>query len=216
MIKPDQTIISQYANAPTLKQIIEDFSEAIDPRRVIDLFYAMVWNIKTAQGWGLDVWGRIVGVQRLLKLPSTVSDYFGFHGGSGQPFNQAPFYDPRTDATSYFVSDSVYREMILAKAYANITVTTTPNISAVLRILFGDRGRCYALSEGKMTMHYVFEFELNDVEKAIISQSNILPRSAGVKVLVMQIISSDTFGFNGSDCQPFNQSPFNAGAYYVN
>jgi hypothetical protein len=215
MIKPDQTIISQYANSPIIKLLIEDFNEAIDPRRTIDLFYTMIWNPYTAQGYGLDVWGRIVGVSRFLKLPSNYGQYFGFHGGSGQPFNQAPFYDPRTGSKSYFVNDPTYRLMILAKAYSNITVTTIPAINLILTILFGDRGRCYAASEGRMTMHYVFEFELNDVEKAIIAQSGILPKPAGVNVLILQHLSYATFGFNGSGCQPFNQAPFNSGVIHV-
>src|SRR5579871_5512746 len=63
-----QTIISQYANSPILTQLIANFDQYIDPTKNLDAFFDLIWNVDTAQGYGLDVWGRIVGVTRVLQV----------------------------------------------------------------------------------------------------------------------------------------------------
>ena len=61
-----KTIISQYENSQTLYQLISNFHDYIDPTANIQAFYDLVWNVDSAQGWGLDVWGNIVGVSRTI------------------------------------------------------------------------------------------------------------------------------------------------------
>ena len=86
----EQTIISQYANSPVLMQLIQNMNEYLDPQANIQAFYDNIWNVQTAIGYGLDVWGKIVGVSRQLSVPQ--SDFFGFSQGDLQPFGQAPLY----------------------------------------------------------------------------------------------------------------------------
>ena len=64
MLNVEQTIISEYGNSPTLCQLVHNIDLYLDPRADIDNFYNWVWNIDTAQGFGLDIWGRIIGVSR--------------------------------------------------------------------------------------------------------------------------------------------------------
>ena len=78
MIDLEQTILSQYANSPTIVQLVTNLNAYIDPTTNIDAFYDFVWNVDTAKGYGLDVWGRIVGVGRVLEIATV--DYFGFTG----------------------------------------------------------------------------------------------------------------------------------------
>ena len=49
-----QTIISQYANAPSLTALIDEWNDAIDPSEDLQQFYADYWNILTAVGAGLE------------------------------------------------------------------------------------------------------------------------------------------------------------------
>ena len=71
-----QTILSQYDASPTLLSMIESFNDAIDPTANIAAFYENIWNVNTANGYGLDVWGQIVGVSRYLQV--SASNYLGF------------------------------------------------------------------------------------------------------------------------------------------
>jgi hypothetical protein len=70
------TVLSQFANSPILTGIIGGGAAALDQRPNFDDFYQRIWNLDTAEGYGLDVWGRIVGVNRVLKVVS--GRFFGF------------------------------------------------------------------------------------------------------------------------------------------
>ncbi len=55
----------------------------IDPTADLNAFYDLVWNVATAQGWGLDVWGRIVGVTRNLNIPADIVNPGGYSFTAG-------------------------------------------------------------------------------------------------------------------------------------
>ncbi len=189
------TLASQFANSPTLVRLLTNFNAYIDPNADIDAFYDQVWNVETAVGYGLDMWGRIVGVNRVLQV-ATVA-YFGFSGPagySGQPWNQAPFYKPPAPPTSnYALLDGPYRELILAKAMANISNNTIPAINEIMVSLFGPdgpfpiSGNCYCTDGLNMTMTYTFGSSLSPLQYAIVFQSGILPRPTGVSATVVQL-----------------------------
>jgi hypothetical protein len=177
-----QTIISQYANSASLVTLIGAASEWIDPTPLFDSFYNLIWNVDSARDIGLDIWGRIVGVQRILHISS--ADYFGFEEAflSGQPFNQAPFYTGQITTNNFRLSDESFRTLIYAKALANICDGSTPGINQVLRYLFPGRGNCYVTDNEDMTITYTFNFQLSPVEVAIVEQSGVLPKPTGVFV----------------------------------
>lgn len=210
MQNPDATIISQYANSPTLRLLIETANEWIDPAADIDAFYSLVWNVDTAEGYGLDVWGRIVGVGRNLTIASP-PPYFGFETGtdSFQPFNSAPFWNGSPVTQNYRLSDNAYRVLILTKAMANIARTDIPTLNALLGRLFAGRGRAYVNDLGAMQMRFTFEFYLEPYELAIMTQSGALPRPTGVDATMIQIPSGGTFGFAESGAG----SPFGSGTF---
>ncbi|MHB8283483.1 MAG: DUF2612 domain-containing protein [Caulobacteraceae bacterium] len=181
------TLLSQYANSPVLSALVDDLNTWIDPTADINQFFSNYWNIDTAVGPGLDVWGRIVGVGRVLQVATTTS--FGFSGpdgSSGVGFDQAPFYAGGTTTSNYALTDDAYRMLILAKALANISQTTIPAINQILLSLFPGRGDCYVTDGQNMTMTYHFTFALTPVEYAIVATSGVLPRPTGVSATVVQ------------------------------
>jgi hypothetical protein len=200
----EQTIISQYANSPTLRQLIENLNGYIDPSADLDAFYRYVWNVDTAQGFGLDCWGKIVNVSRRLNIPGAVVN-FGFKEGSSyQPFGQAPLYNGPPGSTVYYLSDDAYRTLILVKALANISDCSAPSLNQLLQNLFEGRGRCYVADTGGMQLRYVFEFLLQPYEVAILTQSGAVPRPAAVFAQVLQVDLPNTFGFKeGQQFQTF-------------
>ena len=202
-----ETVISQYGNSPTILALVQDMNEWIDPSVDIDNFYSMVWDISQAQGFGLDIWGRIVNISRELTIPGIV-DYFGFQtdASDSQPFDQAPFWNGITSSTqTYTLTDDAYRTLILTKALANISATTAPALNQLLQNFFSGRGRCYVNDWGHMWMRYTFEFPLTPYEYAAIMQSGAFPRPGGVK---MYVFNSDVpvFGFSeaGYSAAPFS------------
>lgn len=137
---PWNTIISQYANSPRLTGMINNFFAAVDPTANIDAFFSDIWDVDTAQGYGLDVWGRIVNIPRSIEV--VTANYFGFseQGSTSQPFGQAPFFNGEALTTNYEVTDPVYYRMIIGKAMTNISDGSIPSINAILRELFPNRG----------------------------------------------------------------------------
>ena len=211
MIDVERTIISQYANSATITQLVRNMNTYLDPRADFDTFFDYVWNVETAQGFGLDIWGRIVGISRELLIPAS-PDFFGFNEatGSAHSFNESPFYDGTPAATqTYFLADDAYRKLILCKALANISATNTPTLNQLLQNLFGDRGRCYVNDMGGMAMRYTFEFDLTNYEFAIITQSGAMPRPAGVSSSMFNS-ALPLFGFSeaGPSAAPFGQGVF--------
>jgi hypothetical protein len=208
------TVISQYANSPILTDLILNIDAYLDQTANLEAFFDFVMNLDTAQGHGLDVWGRIVGVNRVLQVQ--VGDWFGFDEampGVGT-FGQSAFYSGAPLTSNFTLSDQAYRQLILAKAAANITNGSIPAINRILMGLFPNRGNAY-VAEGQqsgqwfgfaesvnaqgfnqasfysgatistMTMTYVFEFQLSPVELAIVEQSGVLPKPTGVSASVV-------------------------------
>lgn len=208
------TVISQYANSPILTRLIENIAAYVDPTKNLNAFYDLIWNVQTAIDYGLDVWGRIVGVRRILQVQT--GDWFGFGEAlpGASPFSQASFYSGTPLTSNYSLSDESYRLLIMAKAAANITDGSIAAINRILMSLFPNRGNCY-VQDGQfagdwfgfaestnaktfgeapfysgatittMTMAYVFEFALTPVELAIVEQSGVLPKSTGVAASVI-------------------------------
>jgi hypothetical protein len=209
-----ETVQSQYANSPILTALIENFAAFIDQTQNFDAFFDLIMNIDTAASYGLDVWGRIVGVNRIIKIV-TIDPYFGFEeSDEAVGFNQAPFYSGQITTTNFILNDQSYRTLILTKAFANISQCSIPMLNKMLLTLFPHRGNAYVTEGGifgpwfgfkeatdsvgfnqapfysgqsfpRMLMTYTFEFQLSPLELAIVQNSGVLPKPTGVKASVV-------------------------------
>lgn len=211
------TLLAQYANSPTISTLVDRFHDWLDIQPDLSLFLQRIWDIETAQGYGLDVWGRIVGIGRYLDMPTSVAE-FGFaeqrevdtpNDATPQPFDGGgAMADGAIVTTTMRLSDHAYRKLILAKAATNIGDASAPNINRAMTILLGDRGRCYVQDNGNMTINYVFEFALSPMEKAVVQANTVIPRPAGVRVLIVEAVTGATFGFAQSGLEPFGSGTF--------
>jgi Protein of unknown function (DUF2612) len=162
-------------------------NENIDPCADLDAFYNVVWNVDTAVGFGLDIWGRIVGL----------------------PTGRYIYTDPVT-----VLDDDQFRNLILAKALSNISITSSPAFNKLLNFYFAGRGRCYVNDQGNMQMRYTFEFSLQPYEIKILSDPEIFLRPAGVGVGIF-VFAYPCFGFSeahSTQYTGFNQAPFSTEA----
>lgn len=178
----------QYAASTRIKQLISYHTEYFAASWV-DEFYDVVWNVDTAQGFGLDIWGRIVGLERGRVVTVRPGEYFGFKTAtinqSWKPFGHGVFYDGNPGGKSYNLSDSAFRTLILTKAFTNISNLTTFNLNRMLQQIFPGRGRCYVKDQGGMEIQYVFEFTLEPWERGIF-QSDAVPSPGGVVASILE------------------------------
>jgi hypothetical protein len=179
---PLVTVLSQYANSPVILAWVDDFAQWLDPKARFDQFFNLIWNVDSAQGYGLDVWGRIVGVGRVLQVPE--GSYLGFVSDpAAQTFGHGIFYSGGRATSNVALTDAAYRTLILAKALLNITDGSIPAINQILLNLFGDG---YVRDNLDMSLTYVFSVDLTPVQRAIVFQSGVLPKPAGVSFTVEQ------------------------------
>lgn len=173
-------VLSQYANSPRIVALLRSFEESLTTENDVNNFYQKIFNIKTAVGYGLDFWGKILNISRTLTY-------------NGQTF---------------VLNDELYRFLLMIRATANITNCTVPNLTSILSELFKDRGNVYVFDTDVMQMKFVFTFYLTDEEKAILSIPGIPPLPTGVGLTLEEIPVQNIFGFQGTELQPFNQAPF--------
>lgn len=162
------------------------------------------------------MWGRILGISRTIVL-SGDDEVLGFAGSELQPFNVGTFYQPRV-TQAYTLGDDAYRLLLMLKAAANISDTSVPSLNRLLQFLFADRGNAYVLEVGVMKIRFVFEFDLQPYERALILRQDVPPKPAGVGYELFTL-AYPAFGFAGSGLHPFNQGTFAQGgpvdAYFV-
>ena len=195
----NQTVLNQYANSPILTSIITSFAAALDQTANFQSFYDNIFNVDTAIDVGLDIWGRILDVNRVIQVEETA--WFGFEEAlpGSLPFNTnvtfnsatgvwsasdtnqggGTFYTGSNATNNAALSDDAYRLVLLAKAAFNITDCSIPSINRILMSLFPNRGNAYAV-EGNMTLTYVFTFPLTPTEYGIIANAGVLPQPSGV------------------------------------
>lgn len=181
-----KTVISQYGNSPTLLAMIATMNDSINCDADADKILTYIWDIDTAQGFGLDILGEIIGVGRILNLPP-VGTYLGFNEGQSMTgddyntFNNGIFYSgPETGA--YVLSDTVYRTLIKVKALSNISDGTPYSYNRLLSLLFAQK--VYVKELSPLHMQYIFELPLEPYQLAILISPDIVPRPAGVAVTI--------------------------------
>lgn len=207
----EDTILTQYSASKKLLSIIDTFNQAVSLDDFTDVFIKKVWDLTTCESFGLDMWGKKVGVDRYITAPIE-STSFGFSEADDSdpdyptPFNDAPFFGGVQETTNVRIGDDAYRTLIFCKAFTNISIATIPDVNKFLKILFYQRGRAYCVNYRDMTMGITFEFELAPYEESILTNYNVTPVPSGVQVNIRQIISP-YFGFS-SDSYPFNDGTF--------
>ena len=174
-------IFWQYNNAPVINSLINAKNDWFNKNQTEfwENWVQNVLNIKTADDYGLSIWGA------LLQVPRT--------------------YNVNGDDTS--LTTNQYRTVLLARLRLLHTRATVPEINKLLKFLFGQYGKAYVIDNFDMTMTYHFNFNLSDLQLAVLQTVTLLPRPAGVKAI---IVASDNvvFGYNGSDAQPFDNAQF--------
>ncbi|WP_242685687.1 DUF2612 domain-containing protein, partial [Photorhabdus sp. RW14-46] len=106
------------------------FNAAVSSVEFINTFYDLIWNIDTANTYGLDVWGKIVNVSRRLTVNENVK-YIGFGEAllsvltttDPNPFDQAPFYAGESKTKTIELSDQPVSASLLSKGYRKMKFT---------------------------------------------------------------------------------------------
>jgi hypothetical protein len=182
VLNVEQTVASQYGNSPAMLALINGMNENIDPRLDIDGFYNAIFNVSTANLFGLAIWSRIVGIPQSLIV----------------------------QLGAYLDDAETFRSLVLLKALSNISYSSAPSINQLLLNWLGAGSRAYVEDLGNMSMNYVFEFALTSEQLLILNNSGIFLRPAGVLANILEEVFP-VFGFEEMGTAwawPFNQATF--------
>ena len=103
--------MKQYGKTTAIKSQIELLPTYFDTTSWQNSFHDMVWNVETAQGFGLDIWSNIVWIENGRYLEVQSEEYFGFSTKEQldiQIYYPQSFQDPYglTAWTDYAYQDS--------------------------------------------------------------------------------------------------------------
>lgn len=190
-----QYIVSQYGASPTIKKLLNNFRIELDPTPDINLFYEKIMDVNTAVGMGLDIWGNIVGVSRVLVLD---------------------------DGTRITLDDENFRNYIKFKAYANISDSSLGTLNEMSKVLYNDdsliavnvvsgatldNGDYY--NSTPMRIRFTWRSnDVDDIQRALFEKGIVNCLAAGVGYSVGVITKDPLFGFFGSGLTPFNNGAF--------
>ena len=203
----DLTIQSQYSDSPHIKGVIHSYYDFVNPQKDIDLIYDKMINLYTAEGYGLDVWGRIVNIDREYVAIDDQYDYLGFDNRPYnmdriETFNNAPFYKVVNGKVQ--LQDDAYRTYILIKAMINISNVSLNNLNYIFSQLFPTTD-IKLLHVNTMILRIVIMGAFSEADKGALYNIEWLP--AGVGLQYYHVITP-TFGFLGSGLESFNNGTF--------
>lgn len=148
----------QYEDAERLHAILKGSEEffGVAVTQFWEDFRDKIFNISTAVGFGLDLWGQILGIPR-------------------------PTYTHEVDGADVTepISDDLYRRVLLGALYKMNTNATVYDINHYLSYIFPDRA--FVVRDNlDMTFTVFAVFVPTDEEKAVLRLDNFIPRPAGV------------------------------------
>lgn len=203
-----KALLWQYDNTTALKRIILGEHEFI--RRVNcdfwDDYYRDVFNLSTANNFGLAIWSRILDIPIQAEAePQPDKIAFGF-GPFRRNFNNGNF--GVTESSIIGLTPEQKRTILQMRAFTLMMKPTIPNINLMLARLFSGLGKAWAIDNHNMTMNVFFQFEIPSWLRIALTEFDVMPRPAGVEIII-ESVNRPAFGF-GPYRLNFNNGNFGA------
>ena len=155
-----------------------------------------VFDLRTANEFGLNVWSIILGLNitiapTVAPTPSVPGSNWGY-GADRQNYFDAN-YGPSAGDVSLPIEDA--RVMLRLRYYQLTTNGNVSSINLILQDVFGHLGSSFVTDNLDMTMHYTFLFQLSSSIQIALSNFDLLPRPSGVLVTFAVDFANANFGF---------------------
>lgn len=169
-----------------------------------DDWFRDVFDLRTANAFGCQVWARILGLR--LALPPSDNDEpnFGF-GAFNVNFENAPFGPSGPDSVQLTIEQQ--RIALRLRYFQLITRCSVVDVNRFLRYVFADLGLVYMLDPLDMSeATYVFSFVPDPRLLFVIQQFDLLPRPSTVGVNYTTT-AREAWGFGEFNIN-FDNAPF--------
>lgn len=170
-------------------------------------WYRDVFNVDTANAFGLSIWGRILNVRLGVEVEPQDKVAFGF-GGFNKNFN-APSNFGVTSSGNQSLTIEQQRLVIKLRYFQLTSRGTVPEINRFMNQLFSSQGGVFVIDPHDMSFAiYQFNFSPDSQLRFILDEFDLLPRPAGVGVK-WQVQMRPVFGFGPYNIN-FNRGTFGA------
>ena len=193
-----QSILWQYDDAKKLQGLIEAEACFFDKevRGFWRNWYRDVFNLETANAFGLMVWAVILGVSREIRLNTeTPAEVFGFGPEADSADNANQNYGHgnfvRTENVLQVKTEQL-RMLLKIRAMQLFSNGSLYDVNRMLKKVFGPKA--YAVDNFDMTITYVIAYELTLDELFIVKESNALKPPAAVDYRLV-FIRANNWGF---------------------
>ncbi len=193
---------SQAPNILALLQSKQDFFDANQSEFWSD-FYTNIFNLETANDFGLSVWSIILGAPIKYNLAGAGEKGWGF-GPYRFNFTNGNFAS--NTGNTYALSTATARIVLQLRYYQLTGSCCIPDINRALKNIFRDMGNSWLVDNLDMTQTYFFDFPLASDLKFAFTNFDVLPRPAGVGSTYI-VLTEAPWGFN-SDASNFDNSNF--------
>lgn len=193
-----KAILWQHENAEGLKAVVLAENQWVDrnQRQFWEDWRRDVFDLDTANDFGMAIWARILNVPLGFNVESSASKpAFGF-GANHKNFENGNF--ARRDEAELSLT-LAQKRLVLKLRYRQLTTRPTAfYVNEVLADLFGDQGNVFVYDPQDMTFGvYFFDFQPDSQLQLILEKFDLLPRPSGVGVeWRVQIKPSFGFGVN--------------------
>lgn len=175
-----ESLLWQYNEAETLQSILQQKQDWFTENytNFWNNWFYDVFNLETANAFGLDVWAKILNVSFALPPePIRNTNVFGYDPVGGNYFNSN--YSPTGNGDTVLSTEQ--KRLILRLTYLKYTSRgTVPDINNILTSYFGFR--VYILDGLDMTGTVILTEAVTQEDLQIIEEYDLIPRPAGVKV----------------------------------
>lgn len=204
-------MLAQYANSPTIVNLVNGINEQLNNAQTIEDWFRLVFNLKTAQGYGLDIWGKILNQSRRFK-------YIDENEQEQEVYLQGAQTIGGVSYTSEQIEEK-YRMILFFKSFSYSSNHTISSLNNLLNFFFqeqlnDEKKTVKVIDYGTMVIEVFFNFFVEKLDKAII-MSDLFPHPTGVKVNYRFVPNGEWFGFyedgkiaTEQPFAPFNHKPF--------
>ncbi len=204
-----QAILWQYEDAEKLLSLARAKQDWVNQHQseFWENWYRDVFNIDTANDFGLSVWGRILNIRLNTEdgRPLT-GDIFGF-GDFYANYDNGYYHDGVLERGS--LSTAQKRLVIRLRYFQLTTRATIPEINKFMAKLFEESGRVLVWDNMDMSIVYYFQFAPSQPLRYILDQYDLLPRPAAVDV-EWRILPRPRFGYDNPSFKNYDNGTYGA------
>lgn len=190
-----KAILWQYDNALRLQTILEGGQAWVNENHVEfwNNWYRDVFNLGTANDFGLAVWSIILGQPIFFPNVGNPDKPTWGYGEYHKNFENGNFVS--TDGFTYRLSTESARIVLQLRYFQLTSAGCVPEVNRMLKYVFRNMGTAYLIDAHDMSQIYVFNFPLSSDLRFVFDNYDILPRPAGVESSY-SVQVTETWGFD--------------------